>query len=108
LAERLFVCRAGEYCHRNIIYIFLRRRPLIQVIDEISPRSKDSIVGLGERLSCKMMTAVLRDQVGFILEIIANGSLVHADNRALMPNMYRLKISSRTPRIQKVAVLRAH
>ncbi|KAJ7123052.1 Aspartate/glutamate/uridylate kinase [Mycena epipterygia] len=33
-----------------------------QVIDEISPRSKDTIVGLGERLACKIMTAVLRDQ----------------------------------------------
>lgn len=35
-----------------------------QVINEVSPRSKDSIVGLGERLACKFMTAVLRDQVG--------------------------------------------
>ncbi|KAF7291931.1 hypothetical protein MIND_01218600 [Mycena indigotica] len=34
----------------------------LQVIDEISPRSKDTIVGLGERLACKFMTAVLRDQ----------------------------------------------
>ncbi|RDB30250.1 putative aspartokinase [Hypsizygus marmoreus] len=33
-----------------------------QVIDEISSRSQDSIVGLGERLACKVMTAVLRDQ----------------------------------------------
>ncbi|KII91305.1 hypothetical protein PLICRDRAFT_38045 [Plicaturopsis crispa FD-325 SS-3] len=33
-----------------------------QVIDEISPRSKDSIIGLGERLACKIITAVLRDQ----------------------------------------------
>ncbi|KAF9067065.1 Aspartate/glutamate/uridylate kinase [Rhodocollybia butyracea] len=33
-----------------------------QVINEISPRSKDSIVGLGERMACKFMTAVLRDQ----------------------------------------------
>lgn len=33
-----------------------------QFIDEISPRSKDSIVGLGERMSCKMMTAILRDR----------------------------------------------
>ncbi|KAG9223991.1 hypothetical protein CCMSSC00406_0004393 [Pleurotus cornucopiae] len=33
-----------------------------QVIDEISPRSKDSIVGLGEKLGCKIMTAALRDQ----------------------------------------------
>ncbi|KAI0074988.1 aspartate kinase [Panus rudis PR-1116 ss-1] len=33
-----------------------------QVIDEISPRSKDSIIGFGERLSCKIMTAILRDR----------------------------------------------
>ncbi|KAG6850076.1 hypothetical protein H0H93_001426 [Arthromyces matolae] len=33
-----------------------------QIIDEISLRSQDSIVGLGERLACKIMTAVLRDQ----------------------------------------------
>ncbi|KAF7323633.1 hypothetical protein MKEN_00584000 [Mycena kentingensis (nom. inval.)] len=36
--------------------------PPLQVIDEISPRSKDTIIGLGERLACKFMTAVLRDQ----------------------------------------------
>ncbi|KIJ63048.1 hypothetical protein HYDPIDRAFT_176137 [Hydnomerulius pinastri MD-312] len=33
-----------------------------QVIDEISPRSRDSIIGFGERLGCKLMTAILRDQ----------------------------------------------
>ncbi|KAI0318786.1 Aspartate/glutamate/uridylate kinase [Amylostereum chailletii] len=33
-----------------------------QVIDEISPRSKDSIVGFGEKLACKIMVAALRDQ----------------------------------------------
>ncbi|KAG6853381.1 hypothetical protein C0991_004842 [Blastosporella zonata] len=33
-----------------------------QIIDEISSRSQDSIVGLGERLACKVMTVVLRDQ----------------------------------------------
>lgn len=33
-----------------------------QVINEISPRSRDSIIGFGERLGCKLMTAVLRDQ----------------------------------------------
>ncbi|KAJ7115796.1 Aspartate/glutamate/uridylate kinase [Mycena epipterygia] len=31
------------------------------VINEISPRSKDAIVGLGERLACKIVTAVLLD-----------------------------------------------
>ncbi|EPS95608.1 hypothetical protein FOMPIDRAFT_1038452 [Fomitopsis schrenkii] len=33
-----------------------------QVIDEISPRSRDTIIGFGERLSCKVMTAILRDR----------------------------------------------
>ncbi|OSD08786.1 aspartate kinase [Trametes coccinea BRFM310] len=33
-----------------------------QVIDEISPRSRDSIIGFGERLGCKLVTAVLRDR----------------------------------------------
>ncbi|KAG1815099.1 Aspartate/glutamate/uridylate kinase [Suillus subaureus] len=33
-----------------------------QVINEISPRSRDNIIGFGERLACKLMTAVLRDQ----------------------------------------------
>jgi len=36
---------------------------LLQVIDEISPRSKDSIVGFGEKLACKIIAAVLRDRV---------------------------------------------
>ena len=34
-----------------------------KVIDEISPRSRDSIIGFGERLGCKLITAVLRDRV---------------------------------------------
>lgn len=34
-----------------------------QVIDEISPRSKDSIVGIGERLACRLIAAALRDRV---------------------------------------------
>ncbi|KAI9444102.1 aspartate kinase [Lactarius indigo] len=33
-----------------------------QVIDEISPRSKDSIVGFGEKLGCKIIAATLRDR----------------------------------------------
>lgn len=37
-----------------------------QVIDEISPRSKDSIMGMGERLACKLIAAVLRDRVSFL------------------------------------------
>ncbi|KAI0747024.1 aspartate kinase [Daedaleopsis nitida] len=33
-----------------------------QIIDEISPRSRDSIIGFGERLGCKLITAILRDR----------------------------------------------
>ncbi|KAJ7746442.1 Aspartate/glutamate/uridylate kinase [Mycena maculata] len=48
-----------------------------QVIDEISPRSKDTIVGLGERLACKIMTAVLRDQ-GIDAEYVSLEDIVPA------------------------------
>ncbi|KAK2465570.1 hypothetical protein APHAL10511_002462 [Amanita phalloides] len=33
-----------------------------KLIDEISPRSRDTIIGLGEKLGCKIMTAALLDQ----------------------------------------------
>ncbi|KAF8156856.1 aspartate kinase [Crassisporium funariophilum] len=33
-----------------------------KIIDEISARSRDNIIGFGEKLACKFMTAVLRDQ----------------------------------------------
>lgn len=38
-----------------------------QIIDEISPRSQDSIVGTGERLACKIVAAALRDRVYILL-----------------------------------------
>jgi aspartate kinase len=38
-----------------------------QIIDEISLRSKDLIVGVGEKLSCRIVAAVLRDRVRFCL-----------------------------------------
>lgn len=34
-----------------------------KVIGEMSPRSKDTVIGFGERMACKFMAAVLRDQV---------------------------------------------
>ncbi|KZS97301.1 aspartate kinase [Sistotremastrum niveocremeum HHB9708] len=33
-----------------------------QIIDEISPRSRDNIVGVGEKLACKLVAAILRDR----------------------------------------------
>lgn len=35
----------------------------VRVIGEISSRSRDNILGVGEKLSCKLVTAVLRDRV---------------------------------------------
>ncbi|KAI0674553.1 aspartate kinase [Trametes maxima] len=41
---------------------FLFATQACYVIDEISPRSRDSIIGFGERLGCKLITAILRDR----------------------------------------------
>ena len=35
-----------------------------QIIDEISPKTKDAIIGTGEKLSCMFMAALLNDRVG--------------------------------------------
>lgn len=34
-----------------------------QIINEISPRSRDIIIGVGEKLSCRIVAAVLQDRV---------------------------------------------
>lgn len=34
-----------------------------QIINEISPRSRDIIIGAGEKLSCRIVAAVLQDRV---------------------------------------------
>lgn len=44
----------------------------MQVIDEISPRSRDSIIGFGEKLGCKIITAALRDRVSTIHNLCAS------------------------------------
>lgn len=36
-----------------------------QIINEISPRSKDIIIGVGEKLSCRIVAAVLQDRVSW-------------------------------------------
>ncbi|CEQ40663.1 SPOSA6832_02309 [Sporobolomyces salmonicolor] len=43
-----------------------------QIIDEISTRSKDSIMGVGERLSCRIVTAALRDRYRYRRTPVAN------------------------------------
>ncbi|KAM0749063.1 aspartate kinase [Meredithblackwellia eburnea MCA 4105] len=48
-----------------------------QIIDEISARSKDIIMGVGERLSCRIVTASLRDQ-GIDAELVSLENIVEA------------------------------
>ncbi|CAE6499971.1 unnamed protein product [Rhizoctonia solani] len=48
-----------------------------QLIEEISVRSKDSILGVGERLSCKLVAAVLRDR-GVDSEFVSLENIVPA------------------------------
>ncbi|GAA5908526.1 hypothetical protein JCM6882_001290 [Rhodosporidiobolus microsporus] len=49
-----------------------------QIIDEISTRSKDIIMGLGERLSCRIVTAALRDR-GIDAELVSLESIIDWD-----------------------------
>ncbi|KAL1412789.1 Aspartokinase [Vanrija albida] len=47
------------------------------IIDEISPRSQDSIIGTGERLACKIVAAALRDR-GVDSELVVLDNIVDA------------------------------
>ncbi|WVR00111.1 hypothetical protein IAU59_007253 [Kwoniella sp. CBS 9459] len=53
-----------------------------QIIDEISPRSQDSIVGTGERLACKIVAAALRDR-GVDSELVVLDSIVDSSMSAV-------------------------
>lgn len=62
IIKGFFVRYASKYFFLNSQALLLFNS-VIQVIDEISPRSKDSIVGVGERLACKLVATILRDRV---------------------------------------------
>ncbi|KAG0637726.1 Aspartate/glutamate/uridylate kinase [Tuber brumale] len=72
-----------------------------QVINEISPKSKDVIVGSGEKLSCMFMTAVMRDR-GIDAEYISLENILPAyhiptyttSSRALTPPFYKTLITA--------------
>ncbi|BGP02092.1 Aspartokinase [Rhodotorula toruloides] len=49
-----------------------------QIIDEISTRSKDIIMGVGERLSCRIVAASLRDR-GIDSELVSLESIIDWD-----------------------------
>ncbi|EUC55184.1 aspartokinase [Rhizoctonia solani AG-3 Rhs1AP] len=53
-----------------------------QLIEEISVRSRDSILGVGERLSCKLVAAVLRDR-GVDSEFVSLENIVPAFEQEL-------------------------
>ncbi|CAE6499932.1 unnamed protein product [Rhizoctonia solani] len=53
-----------------------------QLIEEISVRSKDSILGVGERLACKLVAAVLRDR-GVDSEFVSLENVVPAFEQEL-------------------------
>ncbi|GAA5909455.1 hypothetical protein JCM8208_006530 [Rhodotorula glutinis] len=49
-----------------------------QIIDEISTRSKDIIMGVGERLSCRIVAAALRDR-GIDAELVSLENIIDWD-----------------------------
>ncbi|KAI7952228.1 hypothetical protein MJO29_007859 [Puccinia striiformis f. sp. tritici] len=46
-----------------------------QILEELSPKSKDLIIGVGKRLSCRMVTAYLQDQ-GYKAELVWLNTIV--------------------------------
>ncbi|CUS11205.1 unnamed protein product [Tuber aestivum] len=63
-----------------------------QIISEISPKSKDVIIGVGEKLSCMFMTAVLRDR-GIEAEYISLENILPAHH----PSTYTTSSRALTP-----------
>nr|CAG8434590.1 7886_t:CDS:2 [Entrophospora candida] len=62
----------------------------VQTIEEISPRSKDNIIGVGEKLSCRVVTAVLIDK-GIDAELICLDNIIdhnEFDSNNLGQNFY--------------------
>ncbi|POW02775.1 hypothetical protein PSTT_11548, partial [Puccinia striiformis] len=46
-----------------------------QILEELSPKSKDLIIGVGEKLSCRIVTAYLQDQ-GYEAELVCLDTIV--------------------------------
>ncbi|KAA1066595.1 Aspartokinase [Puccinia graminis f. sp. tritici] len=62
----------------DITYDCERLRSLLlatQILEEISPKSKDLIIGVGEKLSCRLVTTYLADQ-GFDAELVCLDNIV--------------------------------
>ncbi|KAG1374554.1 hypothetical protein G6F60_009593 [Rhizopus arrhizus] len=58
-----------------------------EIIDEISPRSRDIIVGMGERLSCTIIAAVLKDK-GIDSQLVVLNNIIHREFTTLDQSFY--------------------
>ncbi|KAL0088932.1 Aspartate/glutamate/uridylate kinase [Phycomyces blakesleeanus] len=68
----------------------LRLRSFLQaaeIIDEISPRSKDVIVGMGEKLACTLVAAVLKDR-GIDTELVVLNNIIVGEFNGLDQTFY--------------------
>ncbi|KAL7267219.1 Aspartokinase [Rhizina undulata] len=73
-SEEIFEVLKGEIeaeCARLAAFL-----SAAQIIEEISPKSKDIIIGAGEKLSCQFMVAVLRDR-GVDAEYVNLENIIH-------------------------------
>ncbi|GAN04411.1 aspartate kinase [Mucor ambiguus] len=58
-----------------------------EIIDEISPRSKDIIVGMGEKLSCTIVAAVLKDR-GIDSQLVVLNNIIDREFTTLDQSFY--------------------
>ncbi|OBZ87551.1 putative aspartokinase [Choanephora cucurbitarum] len=58
-----------------------------EILDEISPRSRDIIVGMGEKLSCIIVEAVLKDR-GIDSQLVVLNNLIKQDFTCLDQSFY--------------------
>ncbi|ORX62109.1 aspartate kinase [Hesseltinella vesiculosa] len=58
-----------------------------EIIEEISPRSKDVIIGMGEMLSCKLVAAVLKDK-GIDSEFVNLNNMIDQEFSVLDQSFY--------------------
>ncbi|KAG1307045.1 hypothetical protein G6F61_003794 [Rhizopus arrhizus] len=58
-----------------------------KIIGEVSPRSRDVIVGMGEKLSCIIITAVLKDR-GIDSQLVALNDIIHQEFTNLDQTFY--------------------
>ncbi|KAH8551720.1 Aspartate/glutamate/uridylate kinase [Umbelopsis sp. PMI_123] len=69
-----------------------------QIIEEISPRSKDIIIGVGENLSCRIVAAALRDR-GIDAEFVSLSNIIEGDASTLLDQPFYDHLASRMAKV---------